>query len=396
MNLDKAINIEDLHRMARRRLPRICFDFIEGGVEDERGLSRNEAAFAKHRLLPRYLVDVSQRDQSRTLFGRTYASPFGISPTGTAGLFRRGGDLMLAEAAREANIPFIMSGASNDAMEEAAKIAPDHTWYQLYAAREAEIAEGMVGRARDAGLPALVLTVDVPVRPRRERNIRNGFNNVRGGWLQALSLKPAILAEALTHPFWIYEYLRHGGMPALGNWQPYTGNGADAQGTVDFFNSQTPATAQTWRDLENYRKWFPRALVVKGIMSPADALRAADVGVDGIIVSNHGGRQLDQAPASLDLVPAIKTAVGGRVAVMLDSGVRRGADILIALALGTEFVFFGRPTLYGAVAGGLPGVRKAVEIFRTEIDTVMAQIGCPNLNELGPDFLWTGDWPQNR
>ena len=396
MNLDRAINIEDLHRMARRRLPRICFDFIEGGVEDERGLSRNEEAFQKHRLLPRYLVDVSSRDQSASLFGRSYASPFGISPTGTAGLFRRGADLMLAQAAREANIPFIMSGASNDAMEDAARIAPDHTWYQLYAAREEKIAEAMVGRARDAGLPALVLTVDVPVRPRRERNIRNGFNNVRGGWLQALSLKPAILAEALTHPVWLYEYLRHGGMPALGNWRPYAGNGADAQGTVDFFNSQTPAMAQTWRDLENYRKWFPRALVVKGIMNPADALRAADIGADGIIVSNHGGRQLDQAPASLDVLPAIKAAVGSRVAIMLDSGVRRGADILIALALGADFVFFGRPTLYGAVAGGLAGVRRAVEIFRTEIDTVMAQIGCPSLAELGPDFLWQEDWPRNR
>jgi (S)-mandelate dehydrogenase len=281
-------------------------------------------------------------------------------------------------------------------MEEAAKIAPENTWYQLYAAREPKIAEAMVGRARDAGLAALVLTVDVPVRPRRERNIRNGFNNVRGGWLQALSLKPAILAEALTHPFWIYEYLRHGGMPPLGNWQPYTANGADAQASVDFFNAQTPAMAQTWRDLENYRKWFPRALVVKGIMNPADALRAADIGVDGIIVSNHGGRQLDQAPASLDLVPAIKAAVGDRVTVMLDSGVRRGADILIALALGADFVFFGRPTLYGAVAGGLPGVRRAIDIFRTEIDTVMAQIGCPSLAELGPGFLWTEDWPKNR
>jgi (S)-mandelate dehydrogenase len=396
MKLAAAVNIEDLHRMAKRRLPRICFDFIEGGVEDERGLARNEAAFHKHRLLPRYLVDVSTRDQSATLFGHTYKSPFGISPTGTAGLFRRGADLMLAQAAAEADIPFIMSGASNDSMERAARVAPDNTWYQLYAANDPGIADDMVRRAAGLGLGALVLTADVPVRPRRERNIRNGFNNIRGGWLQALSLKPGILLESLTHPRWIVEYLRHGGMPALENWIAYAASGLDSQAVVDFFQSQTPAAAQTWRDLERYRRLFPRALVVKGIMSPADAVRAAEIGVDGIIVSNHGGRQLDQAPASLDVLPAIRAAVGDKVTVMLDSGVRRGADILIAWCLGARFVFFGRPTLYGAVAGGIDGVRKAIDIFKNEIDLVMGQIGCPSLDQLGPDFLWREDWAQNR
>ena len=180
MRLDDAINIEDLHQMAKRRLPKIAFDFIEGGVEDERALETNRSAFLKHQLLPRYLVDVSKRDQSQTIFGRKFSSPFGISPTGTAGLFRRNADMMLAEAAREANIPYIMSGGSNASMEQAARVAPDNTWYQLYAARDGKISEDLVRRAADAGLNALVLTVDVPVRPRRERNIRNGFNGLRG------------------------------------------------------------------------------------------------------------------------------------------------------------------------------------------------------------------------
>src|SRR5882672_6604719 len=177
MRVDQAVNIEDLHRMAKRRLPKIMFDYIEGGVEDERGLARNQAAFHRHRLLPRYLVDVSKRDQSATIFGQTFSSPFGISPTGTAGLFRRGADMMLAEAAREANIPYIMSGGSNDSIETAAKVAPDNSWYQLYAARDGNISEDLIRRVADAGLGAVVLTVDVPVRPRRERNIRNGFAN---------------------------------------------------------------------------------------------------------------------------------------------------------------------------------------------------------------------------
>src|SRR5215469_13851050 len=397
MRIDQAVNIEDLHRMAKRRLPKIAFDFIEGGLEDEYGLERNTSAFRKHLLLQSYLVDVSKRDETANLFGRTFSSPFGISPTGAAGLFRRGADLMLAEAAAEANIPYIMSGASNAPIEAAARIAPNNTWYQLYAASDAKVREDMIRRTADAGLDALVLTVDVPVGAKRERNIRNRFADVRGGLFQALSLKPSILLEALTHPGWIVEYLKHGGgAPMLQNWQPYAPSGADAEAVYNLSRSLMPYNAQTWRDLENYRRLFPRNLVVKGIMHPSDAIRAAEIGVDGVIVSNHGGRQLDQAPASLDVLPAIKAAVGDKMTVMLDSGVRRGADILIALCLGAQFCFFGRPTLYGAVAGGLPGVKKAIDIFRGEIDLVMGQIGCPSLDQLGPDFLWRDDWTQNR
>jgi (S)-mandelate dehydrogenase len=397
MRFDDAINIEDLHRIAKRKLPKVIFDYIEGGVEDERGLARNEAAFHKHHLLPRYLVDVSKRDQSATLFGRTYASPFGISPTGGVGLYRREGEVMLAQAAAEANIPYIMSGGSNASMEEAAGVAPNNVWFQLYAAKDSNVTDALIGRARDAGLGALVLTVDVPVHPKRERNFRNGFVRVRsGGVLESLKLKPSIILEAMAHPAWVIEYVRLGGAPTLGNWAPHAGNGASTADVIKFGRGQTPASAQTWRDLERYRRLFPRKLVVKGILNPADALRAAEIGVDGIIVSNHGGRQLDQAPASLDALPAVKAAVGDKMTVMLDSGVRRGADILIALCLGAQFVFFGRPTLYGAVAGGLPGVKKVIDIFRSEIDLVMGQIGCPSLDQLGPDFLWREDWAQNR
>ena len=397
MNIQNAVNIEDLHRMAKRRLPKIAFDFIEGGLEDERGLERNTSAFHKHRLMPRYLVDVSTRDQSKTIFGQTFSSPFGISPTGGAGLFRNHADLMLAEAARDANIPYIMSGASNDTIEAAAKIAPKNHWYQLYAARDPAINADLIRRSADAGLGALVLTVDTPVGSKRERNIRNGFANIRGGLLQALSLKPSILAEALTHPGWIVEYFkRGGGTPMLGNWQPYAPAGGDAEQVYKFTSSVRPFNAQTWRDLEAYRKLFPRALVIKGIMNPADALRAIEVGCDGIIVSNHGGRQLDQAPASLDVLPAIRQAVGDKLTLLLDSGVRRGADILIALCLGADFCLMGRPTLYGAAAGGLAGVKRAIEIFVEEINLVMGQIGCPSLDQLGPDFLWQEDWQRNR
>jgi len=381
MKIDKAVNIEDLRRMAKRRLPRIAFDFIEGGVEDERGLERNEAGFAHHRLMPRYLVDVSKRDQSAKLFDRVYASPFGISPTGLAGLFRRGADLMLAEAAAAANIPFIMSGMSTASIEAAAQTAPSHAWYQLYVARDMKISEDQIRRARDAGLSTLVLTVDVPVSSKRERNMRNGFATPpQPSW--------SALAEALMHPGWIAEYLRHG-TPLFDNWAAYANSGADANTVAHFASTQTPATV-TWRDLESFRRLWPRHLVVKGILHRDDAIHAAEIGVDGIIVSNHGGRQLDQAPASIEALPIIHAAVGDKVTLMLDSGVRRGADIITALCLGARFVFVGRATLYGAAAAGLPGVRKAVRILRDEIDRVMAQIGCPSLGQLGPDFLTQG------
>jgi isopentenyl diphosphate isomerase/L-lactate dehydrogenase-like FMN-dependent dehydrogenase len=397
MRVEQAVNIEDLHRMAKRRLPKIAFDFIEGGLEDERGLETNTSAFHKHYLLPRYLVDVSKRDQTKTIFGMSFNSPFGISPTGGAGLFRHHADMMLAEAARDANIPYIMSGASNDSIETCAKIAGSNHWYQLYAARDPAINADLIRRTADAGCGALVLTVDTPVGSKRERNIRNGFANIRGGLLQALSLKPTILLEAMSHPGWVVEYFRRGGgTPMLQNWQPYAPPSSSAEDVYKFTSSVRPFNAQTWRDLETYRKLFPRALVVKGIMDPKDALRCADIGCDGILVSNHGGRQLDKAPGSLDVLPAIRAAVGDKLTLLLDSGVRRGADILIALCLGADFCFFGRPTLYGAAAGGLAGVKKAIDIFQGEIDLVMGQIGCPSLDQLGPDFLWSEDWQRNR
>jgi L-lactate dehydrogenase (cytochrome)/(S)-mandelate dehydrogenase len=386
--MDGVVNVDDLRRAAKKRLPRIAFDFIEGGVEDEDGLDRNERAFRETRLVPRYLVDVSKRDQSATLFGRTYASPFGIAPTGLASLFRPGADLMLAQAARDANIPFIMSGSSTASIEELAKLAPEHGWYQLYAARDKKISEDMIRRANDAGLSTLVLTVDVPVHSNRERNQRNGFT-------RPLKLTWATKFEALRHPGWLAGYLRQG-TPMFSNWAPYAGNAANADAVSAFVSTQTAAPL-TWRDVENFRRLWPRNFVIKGIMHPDDAIRAASLGVDGIMVSNHGARQLDRAPAPLEVFPAIRDAVGDKMTLMLDSGVRRGADALIALCLGAKFVFVGRATLYGAAVAGLAGARAAINILRCEIDLTMGQIGCPSLDQLGPDFLmWDRDEDRRR
>jgi L-lactate dehydrogenase (cytochrome)/(S)-mandelate dehydrogenase len=381
MGVEKAVNVDDLYRMAKRRTPKVAFDFIEGGVEAETALARNVAAFQRYCLVPRYLIDVSQVDQSTTLFGRTWASPFGFAPTGAAGLFRIGSDLMLAAAAAKANVPFVMSGASNDTIEDAARIAREQTWYQVYAARDRNITEDMIRRSADAGLGALVLTVDVPIRPKRERNIRNGYSH------DLRKITPRRVIDALLHPIWTYEYLRNGGPPTLGNWAPYAPPGSDVHAVLDFVNGQTPASGQTWHDLEAYRRLWQGPLIVKGILHPDDAVRAAELGADGVIVSNHGGRQLDHAPATVTVFPAVKAAVGDRIPLMLDSGVRRGADIIVGLCLGAAFVFVGRAAVYGVVAGGEAGATRVIDILREQIATNLAQMGISAIDQLGPDCL---------
>ncbi len=380
--MNGVVNIEDLRKLAKKRLPKIAYDFIEGGTDDEVGLVTNEQAFRKARIVPRYLVDVSVRDQSTTLFGRTYSSVIGIAPTGLAGLFRRGADLMLAEAARDANVPFIMSGSSTGSIEALGELAPDHGWYQLYSAKDQAVSEDMIKRAGDAGLKTLVFTVDVPEGSNRERNIRNG-------WGRPLKLTWKTKFEALMHPAWMMEWMKHG-TPYFDNWAKYVEPGASAEKVADMVAYQNRAP-MTWKNVERFREIWKGNFVLKGIMHPDDAMRAHSLGVDGLMVSNHGARQLDNAPSPLEVLPAINSAVGDKMTLMLDGGVRRGLDALIAICMGAKFVFVGRPTLYGVTAGGIPGAKMALNIFRREIDISMAQMGAPKISDLGPQFLMWKD-----
>lgn len=381
MKAADAINIEDLHRAAKRRMPKVVFDYFEGGAEDEHGLTRNEQAFRRHRLLPRYLVDVSQVDQSTTVFGRTYASPFGITPTGVGSLLRPGSELMLAEAAAESNIPYTLSGLGTKSIEDVARVAPQHAWFQLYGARDRRISEDQIRRAADAGVHALMWTVDVPVVSKREREIRSRFG-------QRIPLH--LYLEALRHPAWLLDYLRHG-MPVFKGWIPYSDEGPSAKAVLQKVGAEFPPADQTWRDVERFRRLWPGPFILKGILHPDDAVRAAELGVDGVLVSNHGARQLDTAPSPIEMLPAIQAAVGDRLTILMDSGVRRGSDIVIARALGARMVFLGRAVLYGVAAFGLPGARRAIEILRHEVEVTLKQIGCPSLEVLGPDFLRDGD-----
>jgi L-lactate dehydrogenase (cytochrome)/(S)-mandelate dehydrogenase len=265
-------------------------------------------------------------------------------------------------------------------MEQGARLAGKNLWYQIYGARDRKVAADLVKRAIDLGLTTLAVTCDVPVASNRERNRRNGF-------VRPLRMTLPTILEAMLHPAWVLNYYRSGGLPMLGNWQPYAARDATPDQVAELFAKQTPDPSQTWADLEAIRNAWPGKLLLKGVMHPEDARIATTMGVDGLIVSNHGARQLDMMPSPLDMLPMIRAAVGPDVPLLLDSGVRRGSDIVAALCLGADFVLTGRATLYGATAGGLEGVKKAVSILQREIDLVLGQIGAVNLDALGPQFL---------
>ena len=273
-----------------------------------------------------------------------------------------------------------MSGASNASMEAGAKLAPRNMWYQIYGAKNRSFQLDLVKRATDLGLSTIAVTCDVPVSSNRERNRRNGF-------VRPLRMTLPTILEAMLHPAWVLNYYRQGGLPMLGNWERYATSGSTPDQVADLFANQTPDASQVWGDIEAIRNAWGGKLLIKGIMHPEDARIAVGMGVDGILVSNHGGRQLDMMPSPVDMLPMIRSAVGPDVPLLLDSGIRRGSDIVAAMCMGADFVLTGRATLYGATAGGLEGVKKAVSILQREIDLVLGQIGAPNLDALGPHYL---------
>jgi (S)-mandelate dehydrogenase len=380
MSIANAVNIEDLRRRAQRRLPRLLFDWIDGGAGDETALRQSIEGFAATRFNPRYLANITTCDLSKTLLGRTYAIPFGIAPVGFAGLFWSGGELAMAEAAKQNNTPYILSGSAVATIEEAAKVAPEHTWFQLYPARDVGITRDLIARAGAASLGALVLTVDLPVQAKRERDIRNNF---------ALPIRYDAnkVLDGILHPAWTWQWLANGGLPKMGSWAKYAGPNASPDEIARFTRVQA-YTPQSWADLEHYRSLWKGKLIVKGLQHPDDARRALSLGCDGIIVSNHGGRQFDRGPTPLASLPGIKDAIGDKMAVMIDGGIRRGADVLAALAHGADFVFCGRAILYGVAAAGLPGATRAFDILNDELKRTLGQIGLTRIADVTSEILW--------
>src|ERR1700709_1605973 len=380
--LDNCYNIFDMQEAAKRRLPRGIFEFVDRATEDHLAVTDNRAGFQDIKLRHRALVDVSGRPTKTRLFGKEAALPMIIAPTGAAGLCRYRGELQLAKAAAKAGIPFAMSTASMTAMEEVADQAGGRLWFQLCLWRGRDLSDQVIERAKKAGYEALVVTVDSAVSPNREYNARNGFS---------APLKPnfRMAVDIALHPGGslgvMGPYLRTTGMPKQENF-PREFQQSITQGVGDRADGMR-RDSLTWDDVKKFREMWPGLLMLKGVNRVDDALKAINYGVDGIIVSNHGGRNMDSAPATIRVLPEIAEAVGDKATVILDSGVRRGSDIAKALALGAKCVLTGRATLYGTAVAGELGASHVLGIFKRELLYTMATLGCIDVSAFSHDIL---------
>lgn len=378
-NLAAFLSLTDFEVAAKRYLPRMLHGYMAGGVETDWSLNDNRQAFAEWGMIPRCLVDARSRHTRTTLFGTEYAAPFGIPPMGSSALMAYRGDLVLAQAARAKNIPMIMSASSLIKLEEVARANPD-AWYQAYLPGEASRIEPLVDRVIAAGFKTFVLTVDVQVSSNRENNIRNGYT---------IPLKPTfkLFWQGATHPQWAFgtwfRTLKNHGMPHFENMDAGRGPPILSRELERAFGARD---GLSWEHLELIRRRFPGKLLIKGVLHPDDIVRAKAIGVDGFMVSNHGGRQLDGAVSGLRMLEAAVQVAGG-LPVIYDGGIRRGTDVLKAYALGAAFVFVGRPMLCAAVVRGRPGVERAIDLLQEEIHRDLALIGANTMDQLGPEFL---------
>jgi (S)-mandelate dehydrogenase len=382
MRVENAVNIADLKTLAQRRLPKVIFDFLDGGAEDEITLRANREAFEQYRFRPRLLSGNAQRDLSVTLFGDTYKLPFLIGPTGLNGIHWRGGDIALAKAAAAAGCGLVLSTASTASLEDVAQSTPAPKWFQLYPWGDRAFIARMLERTRNAGYRAVVVTVDSLTAGRRERDARNNFAH-------EVRLSPSIVLDGLLHPRWLTSvWLAGGGMPRMESIAEFLPAGATAHDLSEFSRSMRNPRLN-WDDMAWIKREWGGPFLIKGVITAEDARRAIDIGADGIVVSNHGGRQLDNCVASIDALPEIVEAAGSSLTVLIDGGFRRGADIVKALALGARGVLLGRATLYGVAAAGEPGAAKALSILREEVDRVLALLGCHSVsaNELTRAYL---------
>jgi isopentenyl diphosphate isomerase/L-lactate dehydrogenase-like FMN-dependent dehydrogenase len=373
-------NTADLREAARRRLPKGLFEFMDRGNDDEIAVRDNRIALDSIKLKPRVLVDVSKRSQEISLFGKKQKMPVIVAPTGSAGLAWYEGEIALARAAAAHGIPFTLAVGSMTAMEKVAQVGGT-LWFQLYMWPDRSLSHRLVARARDAGFEALVLTVDTPVAPGREYNLRNGFTI-------PFKFTRRNVVDVLMHPRWLLgvlsRYIVTTGMPRYQNFPAHMQTRITA---LPMGRSSAMNDTLTWNDERELRKLWPRKLIVKGIQHPHDAVLAADCGVDAIVLSNHGGRVLDSTAAPILVLPQVVDAVGKRITVIVDSGFRRGSDVVKALALGADAVMLGRAPLHGTASAGEAGALRAIQIFHDEIDRVMALIGCTSVADLNPDYV---------
>jgi isopentenyl diphosphate isomerase/L-lactate dehydrogenase-like FMN-dependent dehydrogenase len=380
--LARVLNYRDARRMARWTLPRGVFDYVDGGTEDEVTLRRNTAAFEELRLRPRMGIWVDEPKTSTTLFGQELSFPVLTAPCGGMKLIHPEADLGVARAAAAAGTIHIASSMSGFSLEQIAQGSPDRHWFQLYRFRSREGMENLVLRARAAGYKAIVATLDTQVVSKREKDWRNGFSySMRPNVANVLKLGP----QLAPHPFWIARYVRDGMPFEVANTAAMAQDGVPMQ--LNEVGGRGRTSSPTWEDLAWVRDNFDGPLLVKGVLSADDCRKAIDLGCNGVIVSNHGGRQLDGAPATMEVLPEIVAAVGDRTEVLVDSGVRRGGDVLKALSLGAKAVLVGRPYVWGLAIAGQDGVAHMLELLRTEMERSMKMMGCTSVAELDPSWV---------
>jgi len=375
-DLSRAVNIGDLRLAAKKRLPRAIFDFFDGGAEDEIALRDNRAAWERVRLKPRVLRDVSKIDMSCEILGGPSKMPLVVAPTGGIGIGWPGADVAIASAAAQYGIPYTLSTTSTATIEAVAEAnGGGRRWFQLYILYDRDFTDKLMQRAWAAGYEALVITVDLPVGGKRERDSHNRFTQpFRPGLGQVL--------EAFTKPDWALRILANGGLPTLENLRGFDHKKSESLQSISSSVGQNLDSAFDYTGLKRLRDLWKGKLLVKGVARADDAARIVELGADGIWVSNHGGRQLDSARATLDTLPEIVGAAGGKVPVLLDGGVRRGADVLKALALGANAVCLGRVPLWGLGSYGVTGVTRVLEIMQAEFVQAMLQTGCTRLSAI--------------
>lgn len=370
--------IGELRAAARRGLPRVMFDFIDGGAGDEVTLARNRADFAELEILPRTLVDVSSVDLSTTVLGEPVAVPLLAAPMGLNGLVHHTGEAAIARALHDAGSIYVLGAMASYSIEEIAELAPGSSWLQMYLWKDRGLVGELMDRAAAVGQRVLVLTVDVPRPAGRDRDRRNGF-----GLPPRMTART--LVEGLVRPRWSAQFIRHPRLAA----QSVAGHGGGAQDPVsitEYINRQFDPTA-TWEDVRWFRERWSGPIVIKGLLRADDARRAIALGADAIGVSNHGGRQLDHAPSAIRALQDVLDAVGGEAEVYVDGGIRRGSDMFKALAAGATACMVGRPLVYGLGAGGEAGVRHAVAILTEELRTTMGLAGCRSVAELDASWI---------
>ncbi|PVH28454.1 alpha-hydroxy acid oxidase [Pararhodobacter oceanensis] len=373
--LSEALNIEDLRTLARRRIPNFAFEYVDGGAEDQVTMAANRNSFRQIRLVPRQLRDVSRIDLATQFFGRGVKRPFAICPTGYNGMLTHHGDLKLARAAAKFGIPFIQSTMSTSSIEEiAAEMKGGEHWFQLYVLKDRAISKRLMERAHTAGCTTLVITTDAVILGNRESDRRNFSKPQVPTWRNKI--------DTALKPRWIFDVLVPHGIPIFGNLTEFLPKSQWSAADGARFISEQMERALNWQRIEELRADWPGKLVIKGLMHPEDVKRAVQAGADGVVVSNHGGRQLDGSATPLDQIAQIKDAVGDSCEIYADSGFRRGSDVAKALSLGARGAFFGRATLYGLGAGGQAGVEAALGMLSNELETCMGQIGCTSIDGL--------------